>query len=243
MRRNNSLVVILIIIILILVIALTGAIIYIYMDKDNETSNNLASNNINQSELESSNEVGTGDVIDDIKQMEIDSFNAIYESYEGTERSASQIKALLSQIEINNTTTDNERKIILNNTGVTNSQEVDNEKKYNVELSYDDEGYINEIKITDSAENTTGGNGTTGDMEKLIFNTTFTPYLGDITGTELNALLQKIQESNGNNPDHVIVLSSNNLQNLNGIVATDTYTITLSYGADGYVSNINIDKK
>ena len=81
------------------------------------------------------------------------------------------------------------------------------------------------------------------DMDKLVFNTTLTKYLGNITGEKLNSLLRELQTSNEKNPNHIVTLSSNNLPNLDGIGATDIYTITFSYGEDGYVNNINIDKK
>lgn len=81
------------------------------------------------------------------------------------------------------------------------------------------------------------------DMDKAIFNTVFMAYVGNINGDRLNSLLQVIQDSNTKYPEHQITLSSNNLQTLEGIVSTDIYTITLSYDDNGYIKNINIDKK
>lgn len=179
--------------------------------------------------------------------MAISSFNAMFESYGEIELSGAQVKALLSLIETNNSNPEAQRHVILNENGVTTAEQLDNQKRYIAQFSYDEVGYINEAIITEvtatpPVENN-GGQNTSGDMEKLIFNTNFTPYLGDITGTQLNNLLLEIQVSNNNYLNHPVTLSSNNLSDLNGIVATDTYTITCSYDENGYISNINIDKK
>ena len=126
----------------------------------------------------------------------------------------------------------------------------------------DFENEINNNTQQDNQDNETSNNDTTennnviiipeipeedteiefSDMDKLIFNSNFTQYLGNINGEQLNELLQKIIESN-NNGNHIVLLSSNNLPNLDNIGANEIYTITFSYAEDGYINNINIDKK
>lgn len=253
MDKSKRIIAVLLIIITILVIALVGAIVYIVMEKDNNSNNQAMVNTSGYDEddmyNEINNEIDEDDMVDKVENMARQTFNAKFTVYEGSEMTALQIKSLLSAIEANNavesskTNIEEQHLVTLDGTGITKKEQIDNTKKYNVELSYDDDEYVNSIKITEYT-GTTGNNGQQpGDMEKVIFNTQFTSYLGDITGSELKVLIQKVTASNIANPEHQVTGSSNNMPNLNEIVETDIYTITLSYDTNGYVNNINIDKK
>jgi len=253
MDRSRNLIIILIVIILILIIALVGAMVYIFMNQDNNNNNNeiVVDNSANSGNVVDNDDEGE---VDDVEQMAIQTFNSQFTPYEGTNLTAAQIKSLISMVlTINNTTG---YKVVLNEEGIYLVEQVKNEAKYDVELYYDDEGYVNEISIKEASgegeENpeepetpqqpntpTQGAN----DMDKAIFNTAFMSYVGNINGDRLNSLLQVIQDSNSKYPEHQVTLSSNNLQTLEGIVATDIYTITLSYDGNGYINNINIDKQ
>lgn len=179
MNNNRNLIIILIAIIAILIIALTGAIVYIVIQKDNNASkkNVVNTNPINSHDYDE-NEV-ENNIINDVE-------NDIENGIEGN--------------------SDN----IINNSIQSPTNETEN---------------------------------TVSDMEKLTFNTQFTSYLGRITGTKLNNLLQTIQASNSANAEHQISLTSNNLDNLNGILPTDFYIITLVYDTQGYINCININKE
>jgi len=262
MNRSRNTIIILVIIIILLTLALIGALAYIFIDQNNEGSKN-PSNSINQN---IQNTIDEEEILEDEENEEneenlaVQAFNELFINYEGTEIPSATVKALISQIEINNTSS--EHLIILDANGITTMEQIEDDKTYNVEFSYDDEGYIYEVKIVDSSlaseenedpenenpeneEPTIPGIGdeNTTDMDKLIFNTAFTSYLGNITGERLTMMLQTMAEYASKYPEHIITLSSNNLSDLNGIVGTDIYTVTLSYGDDGYINNINIDKK
>ena len=242
MDRSRNLIIILIVIIVILIIALVGAMVYIVMNKDNNNNNEIVVNN-----------TGAANEIDDIEEqvnnMAIETFNSMFTMYEDLELTGAQVKSLISKIESSNET-NIEHIVTLSDEGITDIEQVDTTKKYTVELSYDDDGYVNEISITETSdegeenpeepETPTQG---TDDMDKLIFNTAFMSYVGNINGDRLNSLLQAIQDSNTKYPEHQITISSNNLSDLNGIASTNIYTITLSYDEDGYISNINIDQQ
>jgi len=255
MDRNRNLIIILIVIILILIIALAGAMVYIFMNQDSNNNNNeiIVDNTANG---------GNTNEIDDIEEqannMAIETFNSMFTIYEDLDLTAAQIKSLISKIESSNET-NTDHIVTLSDEGITDIEQVDSTKKYNVELSYDADGYVNEISIIEitgdvqeepeeptqnpeEPEAPTQGSTTT-DMDKLIFNTAFMSYVGNINGDRLNSLLQVIQDSNTKYPEHQITISSNNLSDLNGIASTNIYTITLSYDDDGYISNINIDQQ
>lgn len=259
MNRSRNTIIILVIIIILLTLALIGALAYIFIDQNNAGSKN-PSNSINQNIQNTVDEEENLEDEENEENLAVQAFNELFINYEGTEIPSATVKALISQIEINNTSS--EHLIILDANGITTMEQIEDDKTYNVEFSYDDEGYIYEVKIVDSSlaseenedpenedpeseEPTTPGIGdeNTTDMDKLIFNTTFTSYLGNITGERLNMMLQTMAEYSSKYPEHIITLSSNNLSDLNGIVGTDIYTVTFSYGDDGYINNINIDKK
>lgn len=244
MNRSRNIIIVLIIIVLILIIALAGIIVYMVVEKNNNSNNTIvleesSNNNLQEENVTNNIEEDLTDETDDLAKR---TFNAIFETYEGVILSGAQVKALISTIETNNAQENVEHIVNLDETGITTVEQVDTDKKYNAELSQSTEGYVNTVKITEYSEQTEGGNAV-GGMEAVLFNTKFTAYLGNVTGEQLIALLQIAQQSNIENPDHQITLSSNNLQDLNSIVGTDIYVITLSYDTAGYTNNINIDKK
>lgn len=249
MNNSKNLIIILIAIIAILIIALTCAIVYIFMlgneNADNRVVIDSNSTNLNNYNTNQTQNNTVDDVNNSAEELAIQTFNSIFEVYLNKELTASQIRTLFSEIESSNTQ-NLEHNISLSTDGITTADEIDDTKTYKVELSYDDIGYINEVKITDyttTIGNENNGNTTSNDLEKLNFNTQFTSYLGRITGAQLYTLLQTAQASNNTNPEHQISLTSNNLQSLNQIVQTEYYIITLSYDTEGYVNNINIDKE
>lgn len=161
--------------------------------------------------------------------------------------------AAMIYIFTNKNDNDKVRNIVTNNVNVNevedNESEEDNELDNNeVDTENNEEGNVidnaeqDENNAVDNNENPAPEEDPE-DMEKLSFNSAFYSYLGNITGEKLYSLLQTIQNSNTSNPERQITLSSNNLQDLNGIVATDIYAITFSYDDNGYIGNINIDKK
>ncbi len=122
--RNKQTVAILIVIITILTIALAGAMVYIFLnlnkDNKNNTNNNIANNMQNTYYNESTtnnvqnnteNTTSGGDIVDETKQMAIKSFNAIFESYKGTNVGSTSVKALLTQVNLENETVGNIHKI------------------------------------------------------------------------------------------------------------------------------------
>lgn len=248
MDKSRNLIIILIIIILILIVALVGSMIYIFNNQEkgtNKNENKLENESQNVEYINSIDET-ENEIADSLKEMEKNSFNVIFEAYEGQNCSKSQVKALISAVETNNSAEDMKHKITLNNSEIVSSEQENNDSRYNIEISYDEDGFVNEITITEASENEVSGENagnTAGDMEKLIFNTNLNSYVGDITGKRLNTLLQTIEESNTRYPEHQVTISSNNLQSLNQIVETEVYTITASYDDDGYINNINMDKK
>lgn len=238
MNRSKNLIITLIIIIAMLAIALIGAIVYIIVDNDNGEKQ-IVVNNTNTDN-------SPADIQDEIEKVAMETFNEMFEVYEGTEIASSRIRLLLFDIETNNADEGNEHIVNINQDGITDMDQLVEDKTYTVETFYDDDGYINEIKITETTTEPTEDENlddTTIDMGKLTFNSKFIIYAGDITGERLNSLLQEAMESNNNYPEHQITLTSNNLQTLEGIVATDIYSILFSYDLEGYVNNINIDKK
>ena len=142
---------------------------------------------------------------------------------------------------------DNTKDDIVVNNANSNTTVDTNETENEIDVENDiqeDENTIDENEDTNEIENpdvlennNENEENTTGDMDKLVFNTAFISYLGNITGEKLYTLLSTIEQSNNKYPEHQITLSSNNLQSLNEIVATDIYTITLSYDNNGYKSN------
>lgn len=242
---NKKLVITLIIVVAVLIVALAGAIVYIVIDKNSDTdSNTKVANNNKESEIENeyTTEDETENIQDSINEQVKDTFNAQFEIYKGEECSPADVKSLLNKVEASNSVSDN--YVSLNSMGITDKSNVDNSKKYSVELFYNDNGYVEEITILEkeSTDNNEELGDTSNDLAKAIFNDQFTSYLGKITGAQLNSLLSTIQTSNSANPEHQISLTSNNLQDLNGILETDEYVITLTYDDNKYVSNINIDK-
>ena len=246
MNNSKNLIIILIAIIAILIIALTCAIVYIFMigneNADNRVVIDSNSTNPNDYNTNQTQNNTVDDVNNSAEELAIQTFNSIFEVYLNKELTASQIRTLFSEIESSNTQ-NLDHNISLSADGITTSDEIDDTKTYKVELSYDDIGYINEVTITDYTTTIENGHTTSNDLEKINFNSQIIPYSGRITGAQLYTLLQTAQASNNANPEHQITLTSSNLQSLNQIVQTEYYIITLSYDTEGYVNNINIDKE
>lgn len=246
MDKNRKTIITLIIVVTVLVILLAGVIIYFTIAEE-KNANKQPVVNINNGDDENDNQnEDTNNVLDDAKKLAITTFNAAFEIYKGTEMTASQIKSLLSAIQANNAINTDGHIVELDNTGITQNTQLDSTKKYNVELFYDTEGYVNIIKITEFTATKPIENGgeqnATSDIEKLIFNSKFTPYIGEITGTKLAELVQAILDNNSTNVEHQIMYTSNNLQEISEFLETDKYIITLKYDDAGYINIINIDK-
>ena len=245
MGNSKRIVIILIVVVAILIIALTGAILYILVNKNTENLDNKTIVNTDKP-AETNTEEDTNKIKESINNMEVETFNSIFKSFEEKNLSSSQVKALFSTIESNNTTRTDEHKVKLDTTGITDIEQIATDKTYIAVFYYDDDGFINEIKVTEGDLNNLANNNQQEEVDekaKLEFNTKFTQYLGEITGKQLIELLQVAQETVKNDPTHEITVSSNNLQNLDGIAETDIYIITLSHDTTGYVNGINIDKK
>ena len=112
----------------------------------------------------------------------------------------------------------------------------------------DEEGYINEVIITENGANT-GTSQTpnqtpsgTSDLHAAIFNAKFNNYIGNITGSKINDLLRIATESVTNDPSHPITINSNTITDLSEIMPTETYMITPAYDSAGYINTLNIDK-
>ena len=248
--NNRKLVVILMIIVAILIIALVGAIIYI-VAKENKNSNNTVVVNNNKTENTTRNEADTNNNIYDpdiddeqTKAMAIKAFNAQFETYKKEDNSSNQIKALISLIETNNATREDDHKINLSTDGITKVDQLLSDKKYKVEFLTDVEGYINEVIITENGANT-GTSQTpagTSDLQAAIFNAKFNNYIGNITGSKINELLRIATESVTNDPSHPITINSNTITDLSEIMPTETYMITPAYDSAGYINTLNIDK-
>ena len=179
------------------------------------------------------------------ENMAVQQFNAQFSTYEGEDLSATQIRSLFSAINASNES-NSDHIIELNEEGITDANDLEIAGRYNVELSsFDDDGYVNEITITDSNLESNASDDeqqATETMDKLIFNSQFTSYVGEITGEQLNKLLDTIQKSNNENSEHQIGVKSNNLRDFRGITAEKKYTTVLTYDANGYINVINIDE-
>ncbi len=245
-NNKNTLVIVLIIIVAILIVALAGAIVYIMVQKDKTENSNrtivgMGANSSNDTEnLNNTNNSDDNEQIDDTA---VQAFNAKFTQYENVELKETQVLTLLDVVSTNNES-DSEHVVKLNEEGITDADDLESSATYIVELSYDDDGYVNEITITDDSDiSVDDEQDATNTMNKVIFNSQFMSYQGEITGEKLNELLRAVKSSNNNNKDHQIGVTSNNLQNLSGITNEKTYNVVLSYNEEGYVVSINIDEK
>ena len=85
--------------------------------------------------------------------MAIQSFNAQFTAYEGTENTAAQIKELQSKVNAsnaaNNVTTAGQPKFVtFTLSGITSMAALLNTSRYTVNLSYADTGYIDTITVS-----------------------------------------------------------------------------------------------
>ncbi len=241
-NNKNTIIIILIVIVAILIIALAGAIVYIVINQDNNSTNNRTIVNAYNQNISNNDNDNISEQTE--KELAVQVFNAKFTQYEMEDASARKVRNLFDAIDENNST-DSEHIVELNEEGITDVDDLNSSTTYNVEISsYDDDGYINEIIITESSDES--GNDDEGNsnqiLESMEFNSKFTSYLGSISGEQLKELLKIIQTNNTTNTEHIVNLTSNNMQDLKGIIATNMYLITATYDVDNYINNINIDQ-
>lgn len=85
--------------------------------------------------------------------------------------------------------------------------------------------------------------GTAGMASQAIqtFNAQFTPYEGTKKGSEIRAIKNVVQSSNGANPDHTVTLSGVEVSTLK---STTEYTVTLTYNENtGYITGVTVAEK
>ncbi len=245
--KNKSVIIVLSIIVAVLVIALAIAIIYI-MSLKNQNSTNKKNQQI---VITSSSEKNTvddsnntiNDVIDTAKETEKASFNALFENYVGNNITAAQVKTLMERVKSNSAVGTHE--ITLDNSGIVSTSEIDSSKSYNAELSYDDDGYVSIIKITESTDGPV--TEPESDLQKIVFNAQFTKYEGNITGTDVINMAQAIIASNGTNPNHQIGVTTveseeHRIGSFDEIDSAGTYKTVISYDEEGWVNSIEISK-
>lgn len=136
-----------------------------------------------------------------------------------------------------NTNLSNESQNSINNNETNTNTNTDTNTNTNEVLPIGSQDDNNQIVTPGTSED---------DMEKMLFNSKFMSYFGDITGTQLAELIQLAREvsaSSTSTQPHSISFTSNNLQVIDGILATDVYTISFGYDGNGYINTINIDKK
>lgn len=81
MGNSKRIVIILIVVVAILIIALTGAILYILVNKNTENLNNKTI--VNTDKLaETNTEEDTNKIKESINNMEVETFNSIFKSFE-----------------------------------------------------------------------------------------------------------------------------------------------------------------
>ena len=132
---------------------------------------------------------------------------------------------------------------VVNNNTVINNSIDNNTVDNNVNNAANENTNSNVVNNTNNNSVIPDNPNTGTDMEKLAFNNKFMSYLGELTGTKLNELLDVVVESNKQNPNHKVSASSSTLQGLSEITETDMYVITFEYDDNGYVSVVNIEKK
>ena len=244
--RSRTIIITLIIAVSILAVALVGAIVYIVILNNEKTTENsnvqtIEDNNTLDENLYDINDlIGNymGDVINSSITPAVASYNAVFEVYEGTNKTAKQVNELFAVMQSNNS--QGTRKVAVDSTGVM-KEEIDDTKTYNVELQYDDEGYVVAVKIEEYIDENEAT--TTDDFDKIVFNTTFTKYNGEFTGTEVNKLISEIFENNETNSAHNVEINSASVFGPQDIVETESYNVKVSFNADGWVSSVNIEKK
>ena len=76
-----------------------------------------------------------------------------------------------------------------------------------------------------------------------MFNSKFTGYAGKQTAASVKALMTSVASSNGVNPDHQIAVTGlgetpGKAQAL--VSSQKTYTVTFTYGDDGYINSVDV---
>ncbi len=250
MEKNRKVFITLIIALSILIILALGVVIIFTLSKDKIQNKNSQSENTNH---DIDFEIGYIDdkniennLLDESEKMARQSFNSMFEVYKGTDIGSAQIKQLLSLIETNNKTREDDKKVTIDEQGIKDKNQVSLDNIYEVQIFYADNGYINRVLIKErkNVEEVVPGEQATENTDKLVFNATFTPYKGIITGTQLVKLLNSAEENN-NNSAHKIAFQSNNITSLNLDELTDEqkFEVSLGYDEDGYVNALIVDAK
>ena len=248
--RNKTIIIVLIVVVSILIIALGGAIVYVVMQRNQDTTNTtkVMNNAVVDEENETSDDENT--IPNNENDVEQQTFNAMFETYEGTNVSASTVRGLYSLI-VSSNETNTDHQVTIVDSGITDITQLDAEKKYTVKLSKDTEGYVNSVQISESIDGTglqvpgLQAPGTENDLEKAVFNTKFISYYGngEIAGADIMKLINEVVASNEANPNHQVDVQTNTLTNPSDIVETEKYSIALEYDANGWVSIIKVEKK
>ncbi len=90
-----------------------------------------------------------------MSDAEMQAFNSKFLKYEGKNKTGSEVKALLNEINVNNSTQDSSRHIgFASGNTVTATVNVDSHAKYDIEFTLQN-GIIHEVKITSSGSTTT----------------------------------------------------------------------------------------
>lgn len=249
MNSNKKIIIILIILVAILAIALAGAIIYIALAQNNTSKNKVALNEIVNNNANNTTEQiqrpSQENLVEQSENVAVETFNMQFKNFTGTTLSAAQVRSLISMIQTNNSERTDNHIVDLDSEGIVELTKVENDKQYHAILSYDSEGYVNKVKIIEGIFNVEDNNNqaNAGNIEAALFNSKFSSFIGDVTGTQVLQLMQLAQESMNTDPEHVISVNSNTLHGMDDILETEAYIITLQYDNNGYVNIINIEKK
>lgn len=151
----------------------------------------------------------------------------------------SKNEVISNQTEDNSVITDN---TVTNDTVDSNENNEVNNNELNTNIPNNEENENTNVSENEQENVVTPTQPPEEDMEKLLFNSDIIAFLGEVTGEQIQQLLNILDESNNNNPNHQITISSNSIAGPNEIVQTEKYVVTLSYD-DGYICTVNIDKK
>lgn len=237
MSKTHKFILIALIVLVTIAIILVGVIVYIKKsDKTEKNNNQNIINNTNP-------QVDIDNVENKSNELAVKAFNAQFTSYEEERSKSAILKALFSTVKANNEIENNNHIVTFNPNGISQIEQLDPDKYYAVELFYDEEGYVYQILIKENND-ITPSKDTESDMDKLIFNTKFTTYLGRINGEKLLELINVAQESNQEDEQHQVTVTSTNLDHIEDIVNENYYEITLNYDEEtGYVNTVIIEAK
>ena len=90
-----------------------------------------------------------------MSEAEIQSFNSKFLKYEGNMK-GTMVKSLIQEVSSNNGNENNaERKVTLNGATFPKTSQIENNKTYNVVMTYGSDGRINVITVYEGKDNTT----------------------------------------------------------------------------------------